>query len=160
MNDKCKECGHSIIKQEAQLYSLNEFKQLAEKILDINDRKCSDFRKAQLQKIQNLIEKNVSKEEYEKAMNEWDEEYKALVKNNTERFNKFIEKWNNAINKLKNSEDRHKIKKLDLSNIAQYLDGDLNLLNEYDKKIDYVNSVKTNWNKEKSSANIHGGCNL
>lgn len=45
----------------------------------------------------------------------------------------------------------HKIKKLDLSNIAQYLDGDLNLLNEYDKKIDYVNTVKTDWNKEKSN---------
>lgn len=45
----------------------------------------------------------------------------------------------------------YKVKKLDLSSISQNLFGNIDLLNEYDKKIDYINTIKTNWNKEKSN---------
>lgn len=45
----------------------------------------------------------------------------------------------------------YKIRKIDFSEVADKLTGELDLLCNYDKKIDYKNTISTNWLKEKGS---------
>lgn len=45
----------------------------------------------------------------------------------------------------------YKIRKIDFSEVADKLTGELDLLCDYNKKIDYKNTVSTNWLKEKGS---------
>lgn len=84
-----------------------------------------------------------------------------IVKDENDRFlgkdittsNRYSFRTNEPIDKLDNISilSPYKLKTIDLSNIAENLTGDIDLLCDYNKKINSSDSIKTNWLLEKGS---------
>ena len=62
---------------------------------------------------------------------------------------------NNDVNSPLSILSPYKINTLDLTDISEYLIDDLNLLSDYNKKINYKDHKLTNWDKEKSNLLEH-----